>query len=561
MKCFSTFSRIMQDVLMNHNNKDFFDDLFYNSTGFLTKKEDEDLTEKEDPIEKEDRSLKSKYIRGERPITPFLKKIPKELETYSLANWLNENYDVFTNEEDKEKIYKKFKKADMPLNENNDIVEEIETLFRDILINYSDVLPGKKKYEVEVVKNANLSDTKKSIKKQLTQNKKKVSNDLIKNIPIDLRKDFKLGFEGDDLKLLPITKDAYEKFPLNLKVKVYNTNPNFEKFKDFRKIFNEANLNGYAELGSLDEVRDYLGNIPHPLSEFEGKDLTKIKWFVGREQNPQEIIVDLKVNNKYNVYAKKGIKLQLLSIDKENGEYIYSNKWFDEWFNAVLTIKAYDDHYNYNFTYGVREEYFNDLRYYKEIHKYLFLLKDKNATITLHETTYDLTFIDTSDFGEYDWDEKANEHQKEDIELMNWLLETQESNNCKLNFDINEYIKERATILILYNASNNRDTVLNGTMTLTIPNNHNLDLEEKNLYHFGGNFDYINLFGEHLNLYLNKSLNIIGYIKEINDKQIKIEFKEVWLRDIIPEIENNQLALATYEQDFLNSNKEKLLVN
>lgn len=559
MKCFSTFCKVMQEVLMNHNNKDFFDDLFYNSTGFLTRKTEENSEEKEDPIEKEDRSLKSKYIRGERPITPFLKKIPKELETYSLANWLNENYDVFTNEEDKEKIYKKFKKADMPLNENNDIVEEIETLFRDILINHSDVLPRKKIYEVEVVKDANLSDTKKSIKKQLIQNKKKVSNDLIKNIPIDLRKDFKLGFEGDDLKLLPITKDAYEKFPLNLKVKVYNTNPNFEKFKDFRKIFNEANLNGYAELGSLDEVRDYLGNIPHPLSEFEGKDLTKIKWFVGREQNPQEIIVDLKVNNKYNVYAKKGIKLQLLSIDKENGEYIYSNKWFDEWFNAVLTIKAYEDHYNYNFTYGVREEYFNDLRYYKEIYKYLFLLKDKNATITLYETTHDLTFIDTSDFGEYDWDEKANEHLKEDIELMNWLLETQESNNCKLNFDINEYIKERATILILYNASNNRDTILNGTMTLTIPNNHNLDLEEKNLYHFGGNFDYINLFGEHLNLYLNKSLSIIGYIKEINNKQIKIEFKEVWLRNIIPEIENNQLALATYEQDFLNSSKEKTL--
>ena len=553
MKCFSTFCRVMQDVLMNHNNKDFFDDLFYNSTGFLTKKTEENSEDKEDPIEKEDRSLKSKYIRGERPITPFLKKIPKELETYSLANWLNENYDVFTNEEDKEKIYKKFKKADMPLNENNDIVEELETLFRDILINHSDVLPRKKKYEVEVVKDANLSDTKKSLKKQLTKNKKKVSNDLIKNIPIDLRKDFKLGFEGDDLKLLPITKDAYEKFPLNLKVKVYNKNLNFEKFKDFRKIFNEANLNGYAELGSLDEVKDYLGDIPHPLSEFEGKDLSRIKWFVGREQNPQEIIVDLKVNNKYNVYAKKGIKLQLLSIDKDNGEYIYSNKWFNEWFNAVITIKAYEDHYNYNFTYGVREEYYNDLRYYKEIYRYLFLLKDKNATITLHETTHNLTFIDTSDFGEYDWDEKANDYQKEDIELMNWLLEIQESNNCKLNFDINEYIKERSTILILYNASKNRDTTLNGTMTLTIPNNHNLNLEENNLYHFGGNFDYIKLFGEHLDLYFNKSLNFIGYIKEINNKKIKIEFKDVWVRDIIPEIENNQLALATYEHDLLNN--------
>ena len=78
-------------------------------------------------------------------------------------------------------------------------------------------------------------------------------------------------------------------------------------FNSFIGVF--ASLNASSQ---LDEVRDYLGNIPHPLSEFEGKDLTKIKWFIGREHNPQEIIVDLKVNNKYNVYAKKGIKLQLL---------------------------------------------------------------------------------------------------------------------------------------------------------------------------------------------------------------------------------------------------------
>jgi len=555
MKCFSDFAKVLKKATFNKNNERFFNDLFYAVTDYNSEEDD-------NPIEKEDRTNKSKYVSGERPISSFLDKINKRLFANQLSDWLSDTYpDIFSNSISVERIHRWFKNKGMPLNEDNLITDEIENLFSDIIFNYSDVLPHKKECVIVSDKKKKLTDSKIDIKRQLKNGKEQIANQQKINIPIDLRKDFKLGFEGDDLKLLPITKDAYEKFPLNLKVKVYNTNPNFEKFKDFRKIFNEANLNGYAELGSLDEVKDYLGNIPHPLSEFEGKDLTKIKWFIEREQNPQEIIVDLKVNNKYNVYAKKGIKLQLLSIDKENGEYIYSNKWFDEWFNAVLTIKAYDDYKNYNFTYGVREEYFNDLRYYKEIYKYLFLLKDKNATITLHETTHDLTFIDTYDFGEYDWDEKANEHQKEDIELMNWLLETQESNNCKLNFDINEYIKERATILILYNASNNRDTILNGTMTLTIPNNHNLDLEEKNLYHFGGNFDYISLFGEHLNLYLNKSLNIIGYIKEINDKQIKIKFKEVWLRDSIHEIENNQLALATYEQDFLNSNKEKLLVN
>lgn len=553
MKCFSDFAKVLKKATFNKKNERFFNDLFYAVTDYNS--EDDD-----NPIEKEDRTNKSKYVSGERSISSFLDKINKRLFVNQLSDWLSDTYpDIFSNSISIERIRRWFKNKGMPLNEDNFITDEIETLFSDIIFNYSDVLPHKKEYVIVSDKKKKLADSKIDIKRQLKNGKEQIANQQKINIPIDLRKDFKLGFEGDDLKLLPITKDAYEKFPLNLKVKVYNTNQNFEKFKNFRKIFNEANLNGYAELGSLDEVRDYLGNIAHPLSEFEGKDLTKIKWFVGREQNPQEIIVDLKVNNKYNVYAKKGIKLQLLSIDKEKGKYIYSNKWFDEWFNAVLTIKAYDDYYNYNFTYGVREEYFNDLRYYKEIYKYLFLLKDKNATIALHETTHDLTFIDTSDFGEYDWDEKANEHQKEDIELMNWLLETQESNNCRLNFDINEYIKERATILILYNASNNLDTILNGTMTLTIPNNHNLDLEEKNLYHFGGNFDYINLFGENLNLYLNKSLNIIGYIKEINDKQIKIEFKEVWLRDIIPEIENNQLALATYEQDFLNSSKEKTL--
>lgn len=547
MKCFSDFAKVLKKATLNKNNERFFNDLFYAITDF-------DSEEDDNPIEKEDRTNKSKYVSGERPITTFLEKINKRLYVEQMSDWLSDTYqDVFSNDISVNRILKWFNNKGMPLDENNLITDEIEKLFSEIIYEYPDVLPNKKSFIIESDKSKRLVESRKELKRQLQKQKEHIVNHQKINIPTDLKDYFELGFEGDDLKLVATKEDAYEKFPLNLKVKVYNTNPNYEKFKDFRKIFNEANLNGYAELGSLDEVRDYLGNIPHPLSEFEGKDLTKIKWFVGREQNPQEIIVDLKVNNKYNVYAKKGIKLQLLSIDKENGEYIYSNKWFDEWFNAVLTIKTYEDHYNYNFTYGVREEYFNDLRYYKEIYKYLFLLKDKNATITLHETTHDLTFVDTSDFGEYDWDEKANEHQKEDIELMNWLLETQESNNCKLNFDINEYIKERATILILYNASNDRDTILNGTMTLTIPNNHNLDLEEKKLYHFGGNFDYIKLFGENLNLYFNKSLNIIGYIKEINDKQIKIEFKEVWLRDIIPEIENNQLALATYEQDFLNS--------
>ena len=103
MKCFSTFCKIMQKTLMIHNNNDFFDELFYNSTNIL-EKEDED-----DPIQKEDKSLKSKYINGERPITPFLKKISKYLETFTLANWLNNNYDdIFTNEDDRESIYKKF---------------------------------------------------------------------------------------------------------------------------------------------------------------------------------------------------------------------------------------------------------------------------------------------------------------------------------------------------------------------------------------------------------------------------------------------------------------------
>ena len=65
MKCFSTFCKIMKKTLMIHNNNDFFDELFYNSTNIL---------------EKEDKSLKSKYINGERPITPFLKKISKYLD-------------------------------------------------------------------------------------------------------------------------------------------------------------------------------------------------------------------------------------------------------------------------------------------------------------------------------------------------------------------------------------------------------------------------------------------------------------------------------------------------
>jgi len=289
MKCFSTFSRIMQKILMNHSNKDFFDDLFYNATNFLTK-EDED-----DPILKIDRSLKSKYIRGERPITPFIKKIPKNLETYSIANWLDEEYgDIFTNEDDIEKIYKKFEKEDMPLDKGSDITVAIEILFRDILINHSDALPNKKIYNIETDISDNFNHDNKLINKQLINTKKNILKSKNKNIPKKYKNDFEFVFDNNDnIIWTNKTDDAYEKFPLSFNLKFDAS----ENIKSFRDALNEANMSGkYVALGSAKEVSEFLGGDPHPFPEIRNDNIKNIKWYIGKENNPKELIIGVSID-------------------------------------------------------------------------------------------------------------------------------------------------------------------------------------------------------------------------------------------------------------------------
>ncbi len=55
MKCFSDFAKVLKKATFNKNNERFFNDLFYAVTDYNSEEDD-------NPIEKEDRTNKSKYV-------------------------------------------------------------------------------------------------------------------------------------------------------------------------------------------------------------------------------------------------------------------------------------------------------------------------------------------------------------------------------------------------------------------------------------------------------------------------------------------------------------------
>ena len=447
----------------------------------------------------------------------------------------------------------------MPLNKDNDIFDEIEILFRDILINYSDVLPNKKKYEIEIDKSKSLIDNREYLKKQILRNKNMLSNDFNKMVPFKYKKDFEIIFDGDEPKWVAKTEDAYKKFPLKFQFTINPDNPSYEKVFNFRKLLNEANMGkGWVEFGTVDELKQYLGDDEHPLPPIDVNNLSNIKWYIGKETNPEEIQINLKVYNKNHSYIKNNIKLQLLSIDYEHMEFIYSNKWLDDWYNANIIFKKENlesDMMTVTFNYGIRNEYINDLKYYKEIYQYLYLLNDKNAKVSVIEKEHNVELLNTCDFGKYDFNEKDDEIQSSSIELMNWLLSLEEINNCKLNFDIGVFLKKKNALLILYNAYNNKDTTLDNDLLITLPNKHITYLKENMPYLFGAKFNSIEIFDQHLEINITKMLNTVGYIKEINEKNIKVICKVIVLADSLDEMMNNQIYVQNIDMETFNKCK------
>jgi hypothetical protein len=509
----------MQKITNNHKNESFFDDLFYSITDYSAEEDD-------NPIENENQSSKSRYINGKRSITPFIKKISKRLNVNNMYEWLNEYEDAFTVEDNIKKIQKKFSRANMPLDTKKDLRDEIVSLFNEIITECPDVLPTKSRYLIETDSNNNFYSDNKKINNQLTYTKEQILKEKNKKIPVKYSNDFEFMFDKEDnIVWTNKTADAYNKFPLSFKLKFDSSNPNFDKIKNIRNLINEANMsNGYVELGTAKEASEFLNGDPHPFPKITDENVKGVKWYIGREQNPTELLINLTIKNKYLTYFKNNIKLQLLYIDNENKKYIFTNKWLDTWYDSSLTFEMASR--NVTFNYGIRTKYYSNLYYFKDIYKFLFLLKDKNSSITIHAVNENINLLDNSDYGDFDFKEKDNNLLKDDLDIMAWLLNIEESNNCNINFDISEFMTERYFLKVLYYTSKNMPTKVDKNITYTIPNNYNFEIGKK--YHFKVEYDSIDIFGGHFMIPISRTLNFNGEIIAKNDKKITIAFNESW---------------------------------
>jgi len=183
---------------------------------------------------------------------------------------------------------------------------------------------------------------------------------------------------------------------------------------------------------------------------------------------------------------------------------------------------------NIFFDYKFRNEYINSLKYFKEIYTYLYLFNDKNSQLTIKAVKENFYIINSNDFGEFTYSKKDIEFYKVNVDIMNWLVEMEEANSCKLHFELDEFMKKRPFLLILFNAYNNKSTKLEKEIILTMPNK-NVNLIINKDYHFMCEFEYIDIFNERLLIPLTKTLNFYAKVIEISDTILKFKLYKTWV--------------------------------
>jgi hypothetical protein len=228
----------------------------------------------------------------------------------------------------------------LPLDTKKDLRDEIVSLFNEIITECPDVLPTKSRYLIETDSNNNFYSDNKKINNQLTYTKEQILKEKNKKIQLNIVMTLnlclikKIILFGQIKLLMHIIK-----FPLSFKLKFDSSNPNFDKIKNIRNLINEANMsNGYVELGTAKEASEFLNGDPHPFPKITDENVKGVKWYIGREQNPTELLINLTIKNKYLTYFKNNIKLQLLYIDNENKKYIFTNKWLDTWYDSSINF-------------------------------------------------------------------------------------------------------------------------------------------------------------------------------------------------------------------------------
>lgn len=291
-----------------------------------------------------------------------------------------------------------------------------------------------------------------------------------KTLPKELQNDFEISprLVNNNLEYYtkPKTKDAYKKYPINMKFKLKFDNK--DEANTFRKtgisdLQKKANITGKpVEIPNIVFIKEFIGDFEDPTSYINKNGVEGIKFYIipGPISKAKSYYIEL-FNNEYS-FKIESTKLRIKQF-LEKGFILDNSESDEEPYNISIKIESEDIQKedliksNFNINISLRDKFKDNSYYNLEIAKYIFIMRDVNGRIQMRSITDDISILNISHCGKTQYTSKDYNSFKQYNDILNKVLYIEKIENINIKYNYDYFYKNEDYINIIFYLMQRKD--------------------------------------------------------------------------------------------------------
>ena len=291
-----------------------------------------------------------------------------------------------------------------------------------------------------------------------------------KTLPKELQNDFEISprLVNNNLEYYtkPKTKDAYKKYPINMKFKLKFDNK--DEANTFRKtgisdLQKKANITGKpVEIPNIVFMKEFIGDFEDPTSYINKNGVEGTKFYIIPDPIPKAKSYYIELfNNEYS-FKIESTKLRIKQF-LEKGFILDNSESDEEPYNVSIKIESEDIQKedliksNFNINISLRDKFKDNSYYNLEIAKFIFIIRDVNGRIQMRSITDDISILNISHCGKTQYTSKDYNSFKQYNDILNKVLYIEKIENINIKYNYDYFYKNEDYINIIFYLMQRKD--------------------------------------------------------------------------------------------------------
>ena len=291
-----------------------------------------------------------------------------------------------------------------------------------------------------------------------------------KTLPKELQNDFEISprLVNNNLEYYtkPKTKDAYKKYPINMKFKLKFDNK--DEANTFRKtgisdLQKKANITGKpVEIPNIVFMKEFIGDFEDLTSYINKNGVEGTKFYIMPDPIPKAKSYYIELfNNEYS-FKIESTKLRIKQF-LEKGFILDNSESDEEPYNVSIKIESEDIQKedliksNFNINISLRDKFKDNSYYNLEIAKFIFIMRDVNGRIQMRSITDDISILNISHCGKTQYTSKDYNSFKQYNDILNKVLYIEKIENINIKYNYDYFYKNEDYINIIFYLMQRKD--------------------------------------------------------------------------------------------------------